>query len=536
MILETNISNKPLTFLLDTQADISLVKLSSIYENINLNKFDVINIKGITPDQISTHGSIFTNIYSQNYKLSTLLHVVPDEFDIPVDGILGKNFIKYYNCNIDFSNMIITVKLNNHKSIEIPLLNTPSKEWVTLPARSEVIKKITVTTENNYIFVPNQEVSRGVYVCKTIISKNSPIVRVLNTNSDNVMIKNVKIITENLEDYDIYVVEPQKENQRTGKVLEVLRKNFPKFLKHNVREKLENLCNEFSDIFALESEDITANNFYEQKLQLTDNIPVYTKNYRIPNSQKHEIKKHVQKLIDSNIVEPSTSPYNSPILLVPKKSLPNETVKRNRLVIDYRNINKKLIPDRYPIPRIDEILDNLGKAKYFSCLDLTSGFHQIPLHKESRDITSFSTDDGQYRFKRLPFGFKISPNSFQRMMNFAFSGLKPNKAFTYMDDLITIASSENQMLENLKEVFQTCRDRNLKLNPEKCSFFHHEVTFLGHKCTNQGLLPDDSKFSVILNYPRPHDADSARRFIAFCNYYRKFVNHFLLITHPILLD
>lgn len=170
MILETNISNKPLTFLLDTQADISLVKLSSIYENINLNKFDVINIKGITPDQISTHGSIFTNIYSQNYKLSTLLHVVPDEFDIPVDGILGKNFIKYYNCNIDFSNMIITVKLNNHKSIEIPLLNTPSKEWVTLPARSEVIKKITVTTENNYIFVPNQEVSRGVYVCKTIIS------------------------------------------------------------------------------------------------------------------------------------------------------------------------------------------------------------------------------------------------------------------------------------------------------------------------------------------------------------------------------
>lgn len=109
-------------------------------------------------------------------------------------------------------------------------------------------------------------------------------------------------------------------------------------------------------------------------------------------------------------------------MLVPKKSLPNSKEKRWRLVIDYRQINKKLVADKFPLPRIDDILDQLGRAKYFSCLDLMSGFHQIPLEEKSRDLTSISTGNVSYRFTRLPYGLKIAPNSFQRMMTFAFSG------------------------------------------------------------------------------------------------------------------
>jgi len=134
---------------------------------------------------------------------------------------------------------------------------------------------------------------------------------------------------------------------------------------------------------------------------------VVFKNYRNPHSQQDEIQKQVQKLINDEIVEPSVSPYNSPLLLVPKKSLPNSENKKWRLVIDYRQINKKLLSDKFPLPRIDDILDQLGRAKYFSCLDLMSGFHQMELEKSSRDITSFSTNNGSYRFTRLPFGLKI---------------------------------------------------------------------------------------------------------------------------------
>jgi len=162
-------------------------------------------------------------------------------------------------------------------------------------------------------------------------------------------------------------------------------------------------------------------------------------------------------------VEPSVSPYNSPLLLVPKKSLPNSENKKWRLVIDYRQINKKLLSDKFPLPRIDDI-------------DLMSGFHQIELEKSSQDITSFSTNNGSYRFTRLPFGLKIAPNSFQRMMTIAFSGLEPSQAFLYTDDLIVIGCSEKHMLKNLTDVFEKCRKHNLKLHPEKCSFFMRLTT------------------------------------------------------------
>jgi len=155
-------------------------------------------------------------------------------------------------------------------------------------------------------------------------------------------------------------------------------------------------------------------------------------------------------------MEPSVSAYNSPLLLVPKKSIPGTDKKKWRLRIDYRQINKKLLSDKFPLPRIDDILDQLGRAKYFSCLDLMSGFHQIELEKRSKDISSFSTSSW-YRFTRLPFGLKIAPNSFQRMMTIAFSELDLSQAFLYMEDLIVIGCSEKHMVKNLTDVFEKSR-------------------------------------------------------------------------------
>ena len=109
------------------------------------------------------------------------------------------------------------------------------------------------------------------------------------------------------------------------------------------------------------------------------------------------------------------------------------------------------------------------------------------------------------------------------MVTIAFSGLKPEQAYLYMDDLVVLGCSEKHMLSNLTNVFELCRKHDLKLDPEKCSFFMNEVTYLGHKCTDKGILPDDSKYSAIKNYPTPTDADSAKRFVAFCNYYRRFI-------------
>lgn len=276
---------------------------------------------------------------------------------------------------------------------------------------------------------------------------------------------------------------------------------------------------------------MTVNNFYTQKLNVENQEPVYIKNYRLPHSHKEEIDNQINKLIRNEAIEPSQSNYNSPIILVPKKS--QDGNKKYRLCIDYRRVNKKLIADKYPLPRIDEILDGLGAAKYFSVIDLLSGFHQIPISPESRDITSFSTPSGSYRWKVLPFGLNISPNSFSRMMSLAFSGLTPSACFLYMDDIIVIGRSIPHHLKNLESIFETCRKYNLKINPTKCQFFRKEVSYIGHRCTDKGILPDNAKLHTMLEYPSPKNKDEVKRFVAFANYYRRFIQNFARIAQPL---
>lgn len=476
------------------------------------------NLNGIGHGSIRTLGSMNTVFNFNNISLKHTFQIVDENFPIP-SGILGLDFIKQFNCTLDYKNNVLIIP-HNSQSIFIPMIGRPY-EGIPLRSRCETVRKIDCNFNEDFLFIPNQEISENVFIAQSIVHKNNPYIRVLNSSFESKIFNDSDIITESLSDYHIYNFSNESKSN-SEEVLKRLSKNFPQFI-HN---ELFSLCSEFSDIFALETDKITTNNFYKQSIRLKDNIPVNIKNYRIPYANKPHIEKEVDKLIAADIVEPSFSEYNSPVLLVPKKSLPGNPEKRWRLVIDYRQVNKKLVGDNFPLTRIDEILDQLGRAKYFSCLDLISGFHQIELNESSRDITSFTTDKGTFRFKRLPYGLKIAPNSFQRMMSLAFSGLSPSKAFLYMDDLVVIACSEKQMIKNLKEVFGICRKFNLKLHPDKCHFFRHEVTYLGHKCTSNGILPDESKFEFIKNYPRPNDSDSARRFIAFCNYYRRFVPNF----------
>jgi len=209
----------------------------------------------------------------------------------------------------------------------------------------------------------------------------------LNITNKTAIIQLNTLKIEPLDDYDII---KYNKNVTKEEILEKLNKNFPPQFK----EILNELCTQYTDIFGKESESISTNNFYKQKIRMKDNKPVYIKNYRFPHSQKHEVEKQVDKLIKDKMVEPSVSEYNSPLLIVPKKSLPKCDTKRWRLVIDYRQMNKKILSDKFPLPRIDDILDQLGRAKYFSCLDLMSGFHQIELEETSRNLTSSSKSNG----------------------------------------------------------------------------------------------------------------------------------------------
>lgn len=514
------------TFLIDTQATISIIKLSAIASEYNIkNKIDnteIIIIKGVTPYTIESLGTIRTKLQVDDFWLDCTFHVVTDEFDVPSDGILGKDFFRNYKCGICYDTCSLTIKVDN-EILYVPMLDGPDENSIVLPARCESIRKFNLTNKEDCL-IPNQEILPGIFIPNTIVSENA-MIKIMNTNSTIQKIpKDIPIKIEKLEKYSIlntHAIEKKAQRDKD------LRKIVSEHVDPDNKAQLLKLVENFADIFHMENDKMSVNNFYEQKLRIHDNNPVYIKNYRSPHFQKDETKKQVQKLIDNELVEPSTSNYNSPILLVPKKG------DKWRLCIDYRQVNKKLIADKYPLPRIEDILDNLGRAKFFSILDMYSGFHQIPLHEDSRDITSFSTEGGSFRWKVLPFGLNVSPNSFSRMMSLAFAGISPLQCFIYMDDIIVIGCSEKHHIKNLSSVFEVCRKYNLKLNPNKCDFFRTEVTYLGHKCSDKGILPDDSKFEVIRNFPMPENKDEVKRFIALANYYRKFIPHFAELAKPL---
>lgn len=515
------------SFLVDTQADISVIKIEALNENAYIDSSDLITIKGITTEPITSFGTVQLDIYFQQNKISHTFHVVPNEFNIPSNGIIGKEFNKKHNCKIDYSDMTYTIRCNGSE-ISIPINFESQENTVVLPARSETFRIFHILNFKEPSIILNQEIESGIFIPTTVVHSQNTVIRVLNTNFEPKSIKNVIKSSANLSDYNVFQVKKSVDDAKREKLFK--KKLSEKSFRHAKREILE-LCTEFSDIFAMPDDQMSVNNFYEQKIRTKDNEPVYVKNYRLPHTQKQEINSQVQKLLSNDLIEPSVSSYNSPLILVPKKSTNGE--KKWRMCVDYRMLNRKLVADKFPLPRIDDILDGLGRAKYFSILDLYSGFHQIPIEKDSREMTAFSTERGSFQWKVLPFGLNIAPNSFSRMMAIAFSGLSPERAFIYMDDIIVIGNSEKHHLNNLKSVFEVCRKFNLKLNLDKSDFFRPQVTFLGHTCTPEGILPDQSKFHAISNYPKPTNKEEAKRFVAFANYYRRFIPDFARLAQPI---
>jgi hypothetical protein len=513
--------------LLDSGADISLLRLKEDINLMNLNKNTIVSMKGINEETVNSIGTIESNIIINNYNIPHIFHLVDKDFPLATDGLLGQDFINKHRCVLDYNQW----NFKNGEFTRTEIKKCSDLQIITVPPRTEIFTILSKPAFKGDVVVKSKEIKQGVFIGNSIISEKNPIVRILNVNYTTAHIKNLTLEFDNLDCYEI-----QSPSMKTSERAEKIIKNIQESNSHlteELKQKLFPLISKFNGAFALEKEKLSANNFYTQKIRTSDDNPVYTKNYRIPHAHKEEIQKQVEKMLDDNIIEPSVSEYNSPILLVPKKALPGSAEKRSRLVIDYRKLNKKVVGDVFPIPRIEDILDQLGSATWFSVLDLQSGFHQIPLDKDSRDLTSFSTETGSYRFTRVPFGLKISPNSFARMMSIAFSGLAPDKAFVYIDDLIILGKSTKSHLENLEAVFKTCEKYNLKLNPKKCIFFKQEVTYLGHKCTSEGIKIDDSKYSVILDFPIPKNADEVKRFVAFCNYYRKFIKNFAEITRPL---
>uniref|UniRef100_A0A2S2QW04 RNA-directed DNA polymerase n=1 Tax=Sipha flava TaxID=143950 RepID=A0A2S2QW04_9HEMI len=299
------------------------------------------------------------------------------------------------------------------------------------------------------------------------------------------------------------------------------------------RESLLSICEQYSDIFHLEGDQLTCTDavFHEVNTPASAQ-PINERPYRLPFRHKEEIDRQVKQLEEDKVIAPSRSPWNAPLLVVPKKADKDGVVKY-RVCVDFRKLNQISVGDAYPLPNITDILDQLGKSKYYTTLDLAQGYHQVRMHPEHTAKTAFSTDRGHFEFLRVPFGLKGAPATFQRLMNTVLAGLTGMKAFVYLDDIIIYALSISDHSEKLKAVLDRLRTFNLKLQPSKCAFMRKEVNYLGHVITDEGVKPDPQKIKSVVEFPTPTNEKQVKSFLGLSGYYRRFVPGYGQIAKPL---
>ncbi|KAI4472232.1 hypothetical protein M0802_017030 [Mischocyttarus mexicanus] len=279
------------------------------------------------------------------------------------------------------------------------------------------------------------------------------------------------------------------------------------------------IAEKYSEHFHLPGDPLGATNVTKHRIQTIDDTPINVKQYRFPLIHKEEIKKQIREMIDSGIIETSTSPYNSPLWIVPKKP-DSQGNKRWRLVIDFRGLNEKTVSDAFSLPNITDILDQLGNAKYFTTLDLASGFHQIEMHPDDAHKTGFSTPFGHYQFKRMPFGLKNAPATFQRTMNEILHGLQGESLFVYLDDIVIYSKDLTDHMYKFDLLMERIKTANLKLQPDKCEFLQKQVKYLGHVIGSNGVQPDPDKLSAVRKFPTPKTPKNIKQFLGLAGYYR----------------
>ena len=259
---------------------------------------------------------------------------------------------------------------------------------------------------------------------------------------------------------------------------------------------------------------------YKPAIKLDTEDPVYTPQYLVPFKMREAMRESVVDFLKQGIIQESTSPYNSPSLMVPKRD------GGYRMVIDFRKLNIHVVTDPYPLPRIAQILETLGDAVIFTALDLLNGFYNLEIAEKDRGKTAFSTYEGHYQFIRLPMGLKNSPSVFQRLMSIVLSGCLGSHAFIYIDDILVFSKTPTDHIKHLDDILSRLHQAGLRVKASKCQLWRHEVEYLGFLAGKDGLRVNPRKLDAIKHFPKPEKVRDVQAFLGLIGYFRIFISSF----------
>ena len=299
-------------------------------------------------------------------------------------------------------------------------------------------------------------------------------------------------------------------------------------LSEEQQSTISSLLQKWTPIFSKGPTDLGSTDLIKHEIHLNDDKPFKEPYRRIPPALFEEVREHLKEMLETGAIRESNSSFSSNVVLVRKKD------NSLRFCIDFRKLNARTIKDAYSLPRIEETIDSLAGSKYFSKLDLRSGYWKCEIKEEDKYKTAFTVGPlGFYECNRMAFGLTNAPASFQRLMERCIGDLNLKECLIYLDDIIIFSKTFDEHIKRLDACFERLKQHGLKLKGSKCEFFQREVQYLGHIVSESGVKTDPDKIRALKAWPVPNSINELRSFLGFAGYYRRFVEGYAKIAKPL---